>query len=172
MVRTDGLLENGAALAGITASQLEQFRCAAVDVSKQVVDEHHRTYLIPCNPKADDAADSACAGGRLLRRLTLSSDELGMYVDRGGSAADALEGIEAHTGTGEGLTAGYVDVDAFTNPTHHQRSGQFLSPSEYRAMHRFAGGYPDAKTGKNTAISSAVTVKSTQVYLDNRRRQW
>ena len=32
-------------------------------------------------------------------------------------------------------------------------------------MSRLADGYPDPKTGKNTAISSAVTVKFTQVYV-------
>ena len=39
------------------------------------------------------------------------------------------------------------------------------SPSQYKAMMRLADGYPDPKTGKNTAISSAVRVKFTQVYV-------
>jgi hypothetical protein len=70
----------------------------------------------------------------------------------------------------EGLIAGYVDVDAFTYhlntswSTHHQSYGQLSSPSEYRAMRRLADGYPDPKTGANTAISSAVTVKFAQVF--------
>jgi hypothetical protein len=72
----------------------------------------------------------------------------------------------------EGLMAGYVDVEAFTYhlntswSTHHQSYGQLSSPSQYRAMRRLADGYPDPKTGGNTAISSAVTVKFTQVYID------
>jgi len=72
--------------------------------------------------------------------------------------------------TAEGLIAGYVDVDAFTYhlntswSTHHQSYGQLSSPSEYRAMRRLADGYPDPKTGLNTAISGAVTVKFAQVF--------
>ena len=71
----------------------------------------------------------------------------------------------------EGLMAGYVDVENFTHhlntswSTHHHSYGQLSSPSQYKAMNRLADSYPDAKTGKNTAISSAVTVKFTQVYV-------
>jgi hypothetical protein len=39
------------------------------------------------------------------------------------------------------------------------------SPSQYKALDRLADGYPDPKTGRNTAISAAVTVKFTQVYV-------
>jgi hypothetical protein len=75
----------------------------------------------------------------------------------------------------QGLMAGYVDVDSFTHhlntswSTHHQSYGQLSSPSQYRAMRRLADGYPDPKTGANTAISSAVTVKFTQVFLERPR---
>ena len=71
----------------------------------------------------------------------------------------------------EGLMAGYVDVKAFNHhlntswSTHHHSYGQLSSPSQYKAMMRLADGYPDPKTGKNTAISSAVRVKFTQVYV-------
>jgi len=71
----------------------------------------------------------------------------------------------------EGVMAGYVDVKRFTHhlntswSTHHQSYGQLSSPSQYRAMHRLADGYPDPNTGKNTAISSAVNVKFTQVFI-------
>jgi hypothetical protein len=71
----------------------------------------------------------------------------------------------------EGLMAGYVDVKAFNHhlntswSTHHHSYGQLSSLSQYKAMMRLADGYPDPKTGKNTAISSAVTVKFTQVYV-------
>jgi hypothetical protein len=74
--------------------------------------------------------------------------------------------------TAEGLMAGYVDVDAFTYhlntswSTHHHSYGQLSSPSEYRAMRRLADGYPDPKTGQNTAISSAVLIKMSQVFLE------
>ncbi len=71
----------------------------------------------------------------------------------------------------EGLMAGYADIQDWyyhattTWSTHHQSYGQESSPSIYRAMHRLADGYPDPKTGENTAISMAIDVKFTQVYL-------
>jgi hypothetical protein len=73
----------------------------------------------------------------------------------------------------EGLLAGYLDVDAYilhlntSWSTHHQSYGQLSSPSAYRAMRRLADGYPDPKTGENTAISSAVTVKFAQVFAEH-----
>ena len=73
----------------------------------------------------------------------------------------------------DGLMAGYVDVDAFTYhlntswSTHHHSYGQLSSPSEYRAMRRLADGYPDPKTGQNTAISAAVIVKFSQVFTQH-----
>lgn len=71
----------------------------------------------------------------------------------------------------EGLMAGYVDVEAFTHhlntswSTHHHSYGQLSSPSQYKALNRLADGYPDPVTGKNTAISGAVSVKFVQVYV-------
>lgn len=73
--------------------------------------------------------------------------------------------------TGKGMLAGYVDTDAFIHhlntswSTHHHSYGQLSSQSLYREMSRLADGYPDAKTGKNTAVSSAVNVEFVQVYL-------
>jgi hypothetical protein len=64
-----------------------------------------------------------------------------------------------------------VDTDAFIHhlntswSTHHHSYGQLSSQSLYREMSRLADGYPDAKTGKNTAVSSAVNVEFIQVYL-------
>ena len=73
----------------------------------------------------------------------------------------------------EGLLAGYADVDSYTLrksegwSTHHQSYGQFSMISQYQAMKRLADGYPDPKTGKNTAISSAMRVKFTQVFIQH-----
>lgn len=73
----------------------------------------------------------------------------------------------------EGVMAGYVDVAAFNHhlntswSTHHQSYGQLSAPSMYRALRRLADGYPDPKTGEMTAISSALSVKFTQVYIDH-----
>lgn len=73
----------------------------------------------------------------------------------------------------EGLMAGFVDIEKFTHhlntswSTHHHSYGQLSSPSQYRAMYRLADGYPDPKTGVNTAISSSVKVKFTQVFVQH-----
>jgi hypothetical protein len=80
-------------------------------------------------------------------------------------------------GGAEGLMAGYVDVESFTHhlntswSTHHQSYGQLSSPSQYRALKRLADGYPDPQTGANTAISSAVNVKFTQVFIQHPRQE-
>ena len=71
----------------------------------------------------------------------------------------------------KGLMGGYVDVDQFNHrfrtnwAMHHQNYGQSASGSEYSALRRLADGYPDPETGANTAISSAVEVTLTQVYI-------
>jgi hypothetical protein len=71
----------------------------------------------------------------------------------------------------EGLLAGYADVDSYTLrknegwSTHHQSYGQFSSISQHQAMKRLADGYPDPKTGENTAISAALRVKFTQAFI-------
>jgi len=73
----------------------------------------------------------------------------------------------------EGLMAGYVDVAAFTHhlntswSTHHHSYGQLSSASQYRALRRLADGYPDPKTGENTAISSSVSLKFVQVFVQH-----
>ncbi len=71
----------------------------------------------------------------------------------------------------QGLMAGYVDVEQFNHrfrtnwAMHHQNYGQSSSASEYAALRRLADAYPDPQTGANTAISSAVEVTLTQVYI-------
>jgi hypothetical protein len=71
----------------------------------------------------------------------------------------------------KGFLAGYVDVEGYSHQlntnwaTHHQSYGQLSAPSLHRALRRLADGYPDPKTGKNTAISSAVELTLTQVFL-------
>lgn len=71
----------------------------------------------------------------------------------------------------QGLMAGYVDVEQFNHrfrtnwAMHHQNYGQSASASEYAALKRLADGYPDSETGDNTAISGAVEVTLTQVYI-------
>ena len=94
--RTEGLLANGAALAGVTTSKIETFQRAASSVAAQVVDPTRREYLIPCVPAAEDKADAACATqffsqtGRLLHRRTLTDEQLNRYVTQASSAAEQL----------------------------------------------------------------------------------
>jgi len=71
----------------------------------------------------------------------------------------------------QGVLAGYVDVESFSHQlntnwaTHHQSYGQLSAASLHRALRRLADGYADAKTGVNTAISSAVQLSFVQAYL-------
>jgi len=71
----------------------------------------------------------------------------------------------------QGMWAGYVDVEAFHvmhnkgRSTHLLSYGQQSSISLYKALRRLADGYPDEKTGENTAISSAIIAKFVQVHL-------
>lgn len=99
--RTDGLLANGAALAGVTAGKIETFQRAASSIAAQVVSPERRNYLIPCTPKSETAADADCAKqffsqtGRLLHRRTLTDEELSQYVTAANQAADKLEDFYA-----------------------------------------------------------------------------
>lgn len=99
MTRKDGLLANGAADAGVTAAQLDQYRRAAGLVAASVVDGAHRDYLIPCKPSNEDAADPACAReflsavGRLLYRRPLTEGEVTKIVDEANNASEQLHGF-------------------------------------------------------------------------------
>jgi hypothetical protein len=69
-----------------------------------------------------------------------------------------------------GYMGGYMDVDRWyigqnqTRDTPHQNYGDTSGPSMYRALKRLADAYPD-KNGHNTAISSAMGVNFTQVFV-------
>ena len=66
--------------------------------------------------------------------------------------------------------AGYADVDTWykqlirNDSTHHLSNGQISGISLYKALRRFADAYPDPE-GANTAISTALDVKFTQVFI-------
>lgn len=99
--RTDGLLANGAALAGVTAGKIETFQRAASSIAGQVVAPERRNYLIPCTPADEKKSDAECAKqffaqtGRLLHRRKLSEAELGKYVAAANQAADQLKDFYA-----------------------------------------------------------------------------
>jgi hypothetical protein len=95
--RTDGLLQLGAARAGVTVTQLELYQKAAVTIANTVVNAKHRDFLIPCKPANEKAADKACAAtflkekGRLLNRRPLTPEELDGYVTQADKSADNLK---------------------------------------------------------------------------------
>jgi len=94
--RTDGLLSNSAALAGISSSQLEQFQGAAASVASQVIDPANRDFLIPCTPTDEGSANNDCAAeflsktGRLLYKRPLTDAELAQFVESAAAGADRL----------------------------------------------------------------------------------
>lgn len=71
----------------------------------------------------------------------------------------------------EGMIAGYADVETWykqlirNDSTHHLGDGQISALSLHKALRRLADGYPDPKTGNNTAISSALDAKFKQVFI-------
>ena len=99
--RTEGLLGNSAAFAGISSSQLEQFQGAAASVASQVVDPANREFLVPCKPADERAADTACATeflsmtGRLLYRRPLTGAEAEQFAASAASAAETLNDFYA-----------------------------------------------------------------------------
>jgi len=70
-----------------------------------------------------------------------------------------------------GLLAGYADVDTWyhqlirNDSTHHLSNGQISAISLYKALRRLADAHPDAATGENTAISTALDIELTQVHI-------
>lgn len=74
--------------------------------------------------------------------------------------------------TAEGLVGGYADIDTFRQTllrgysTHHSGYGDMSQLSMAHALFRNADGIPDAN-GKNTAISTSLVVKFTQVFIQH-----
>lgn len=73
----------------------------------------------------------------------------------------------------EGMIAGYADLESWykfiirNDSTHHLGDGQISAVSMYQALVRLADAYPDEVTKKNTAISSALDAKFTQVFIQH-----
>jgi len=71
--------------------------------------------------------------------------------------------------TAKGIVAGYYDLERWY---HYLTNIQYLTalatlncPSVYEAAMRLADGYPDPKTGKCTAISSAFNFEMTAAFV-------
>ena len=94
--RTDGLLANGSASAGVTIAQMQEFQRTANSLAEQIVSPANRAYVIPCAPRHDNGADHSCArkfllpAGRLLFRRPLDKPMADAIVARSVEAADQL----------------------------------------------------------------------------------
>ncbi len=99
--RTDGLIEDGASIAGVTDAQLEQYQRVAATVAAKVVSSERRSFLMPCTPSSDTKADRGCAAkflstnGRYLYRRPLTRDEVNALVTTASAAADRLKDFYA-----------------------------------------------------------------------------
>ena len=89
-----------------------------------------------------------------------------LLAEKANPQADAILGVAASSMEifkAEGMLAGYFDVDQLYDwtlgyATHHLAYDRLDAPEFYWAMRRVADAYPDAKTGQNTALSSAITI--------------
>jgi len=94
--RTAGVLMAGTSVAGIGNAQVEQYQKIASLLSRQVVDEGHRSFLVTCKPADDKAADDACAGKFLtevvgaLYVLPAPKEHVAKLVAEAGSAANQM----------------------------------------------------------------------------------
>jgi len=73
-------------------------------------------------------------------------------------------------GTLAGLLGGYRDLDEFYRPViwggyyNEQYAGPYTCPGFYNALHALADGFPDPKTGRCTAISSATRIEAIPAF--------
>ena len=69
----------------------------------------------------------------------------------------------------DGILAGYEDNKIWWNSQkmHHiaMPAAQNSPPSQYRALIKYADGYPDSKTGQCTAISAAYRISTVRAFI-------
>ena len=110
LLRTEGLLANGAAVAGVSDTQLEQYQRTASLMAAAVVSPENRDFVISCKPKDPKAADAACATqflsatGRLLFRKPLTKEKLAQVVGEATAGAEKLKDFYA------GLAAAFEGI--------------------------------------------------------------
>ncbi len=114
--------------------------------------------------------------GRIVNGV-LKTDPMDIFVPQevafSSGAASTLRGaqfeLKVMPDRAEGVIGGYADVESFYRRfnrawgTHFMSYGQQVPPAVYRSLTRLADGYPDPKTGENTAISASYSVKMVQV---------
>src|SRR5450432_2698190 len=94
--RTDGLVETGASVAGVTSGQIDEFQRSAIAIADQIVSPQRRSFLVPCAPKSELASDRRCAAmfirpvGRLLYRRALTKDQESGLVELAAKSAEKL----------------------------------------------------------------------------------
>ena len=99
--RTDGLLQAGSSVQGVTAGDVETYQRGASQVARLFTSPEQRPYLMSCTPADPKAGDRACAakilastGSRLFRR-PLSKEKLDELVEKATTGADQLKDFYA-----------------------------------------------------------------------------
>jgi hypothetical protein len=132
--RSSGLLKVGSTKAGVSSSDAEQFHRSAYAIAAQVVDDTHRSSLIPCKPADPAAADAACArkflarAGRLLFRRSSSADELKGWVSVAGDAGARTKNF--YSGLSYALAGMLADPDFLFIVEHSEPNP--AKPGAYR----------------------------------------
>jgi hypothetical protein len=92
--RDNGLIAVGTSKVSVAGTGIEEYDLTARGIAAQVVDEVHRSTLVPCTPAKANAPDDECAAkfvsqtGRLLFRRPLSDTEVKTFVK---DAADSTK---------------------------------------------------------------------------------
>ncbi|MDB5423798.1 MAG: hypothetical protein JWQ29_1214 [Phenylobacterium sp.] len=177
VIRIKGLLALGSSTAVLTPSGVEQFSRNAQLVAEQVVAPARRSYLIPCTPKSEKAADDACAGvffskvGRLLYRRPLAPAELKVLVSAAGDASNRLssfyEGVR-YTLTGMLTAPDFLFVVEQAKDAPGEPSGYVLAPQTLatRLSLLLWNAYPDDELIKATDSGALGTPAGLQRQVD------
>jgi len=95
-VRDNGLIAVGTSKVSVAGTGIEEYDLTARGIAAQVVDEVHRTTLVPCTPAKATQPDDACASkfisqtGKYLFRRPLTQTELQTFVKDAGESAGKL----------------------------------------------------------------------------------
>ena len=78
--------------------------------------------------------------------------------------------IEPDGAHAKGMVSGYYDVDQlwdYLSGLGFAATAQYSCPPLHEAAYRLADGYPDPKTGKCTALSSAFVINTVAAFIDH-----
>jgi len=97
VARTEGLLANSAAIAGISSAHVQDLQAVAASVASQVIDIKNRNHIISCRPESAEGPDDACAReflsrtGEFLFRRALTDEEVAVHVEKARATAEQFE---------------------------------------------------------------------------------